>query len=194
MPDRNSALRGQRIHGRFGAAGEHPGVTFQEIREFSYLEISLWDWRRASLRSKLAELLGISELPESGKIQRLKEGHLLHLQTGSFAYLGAAAPAEILEVAITPEEGAVVPLGHARCLLRLSGAMAVAVLKRGIRQDLRDTSVAAGTVLTADIGGIDILLLRPDATHYDLLVPRSHAQELWRWLTLRAAQFGYKVL
>ncbi|MBO0333532.1 hypothetical protein J0X12_07910 [Sneathiella sp. CAU 1612] len=194
MPDRNSALRGQRIHGQFGNISKEPGVTFREIKDFSYLEITLWDWARDSLRSKLAELLGIGDLPDTGDSQRLKEGRLLHLADGSLAYLGAAAPADILEVAITPEEGCVVPLGHARCLLRLEGPKAVALLRRGIREDLRDTAFAVGQVMTTDIGGIGVLLLRPDTAKFDLLVPRSHAIEVWRWLTRRAAPFGYEVL
>ncbi|MDF2367272.1 hypothetical protein [Sneathiella sp.] len=194
MVDRNSALRGERIHGRFGKLDKEPGVTLKEIKDFSYLEITLWDWERDSLRSKLAELLGISDLPEQGGSQRLKEGRLLHLNDGRLAYLGEAAPADILEVAITPEEGCVVPLGHGKCLLRLGGPQGAALLRRGIREDARDIAFPPGRVMTTDIGGIDILLFRPDKAQYDLLLPRSHAPEIWRWLTRRAAQFGYEVL
>jgi heterotetrameric sarcosine oxidase gamma subunit len=194
MVDRNSALRGERIHGRFGNLDKEPGVTLQEIKDFSYLEIALWDWGKDSLRSKLAELLGISDLPEAGRSQKLSEGLLHHLGEGRLIYFGAAAPADILEVAITPEEGSVVPLGHGKCLLRLGGERVDALLRRGVRQDIRPGAFPVGAAMTTDIGGIDILLLRPDKVHYDLLIPRSHAVELWRWLTRRAAQFGYEVL
>lgn len=194
MVDRNSTLRGERIHGRFGKLDKVPGVTLLEIKDFSYLEVTLWDWRQDSLRSKLAELLSISDLPEEGGSQRLKEGRLLHLSEDRLAYIGEAAPADILEVAITPEEGCVVPLGHSKCLLRLGGPQVAALLRRGIREDVRESAFAVGQVMTTDIGGINVLLLRPDKAHYDLLLPRSHAAELWRWLTRRAAQFGYEVL
>ena len=131
MVDRNSALRGERIHGRFGNLDKDPGVTLQEIKNFSYLEITLWDWESDSLRSKLAELLGISDLPKMSGSQKLSEGQLHHLEDGRLIYLGAAASADILEVAITPEEGSVVPLGHGKCLLRLGGARVDALLRRG---------------------------------------------------------------
>jgi|TARA_R110001606_G_scaffold3642_21_gene16554 heterotetrameric sarcosine oxidase gamma subunit len=192
--ERNSALKGQRIHGRFGKATEQPGVTIEEIREFSYLDISLWEMNKASLRSKLAELLGIQDLPARQGSIALSGGRLFSLEAGHLGYLGEAGPADILAAAIAPEEGSVVSLGHGYCCLRLGGPMVINLLRRGIRQDLRDKAFPVHHVVRADIGGIDLLLLRRDGGHFDLLVPRSHAPELWRWLTRRAAQFGYQVL
>jgi len=124
----------------------------------------------------------------------LKEGRLLHLPGDCFVYLGTSGVADILEIAVTSEEGSVVSLSHAFCYLHLGGTKTANLLRRGIRLDLRDHAFPVGRVSETEIGGIDVLLHRPDAQHYDLLIPRSHAQELWRWLTKRAAQFGYAVL
>ncbi|MAZ04054.1 MAG: hypothetical protein CMN56_13060 [Sneathiella sp.] len=194
MLERNSALKGQRIHGRFGKASEQPGVTIEEIREFSYLELTLWESEAASLRSKLAELLAIQSLPAPEQSSLLPGGRLFSLKAGHLGYLGEAGPADILAAAIAPEEGSVVPLGHGYCCLRLGGPKAANLLRRGIRLDLRDRAFPVHHVARADIGGIGLLLLRRDGGHFDLLVPRSQAVELWRWLTRRAAQFGYQVL
>ena len=59
---------------------------------------------------------------------------------------------------------------------------------------LRDAAFPVLSATVTDIGGLEILLLRPDARYYDLLVPRSRAVTFWRWLTRRAGQFGYEVV
>lgn len=194
MLDRNSALRGMRVPGRFGGNAEEPGVTIEEIKEFSLLEIALWDGESASLRSRLSELLNLQALPETGRAMSIGDGRLIRLAAGPLLYVGAAGPADILAAAVTPEEGSVVSLSHGRCCLRLGGPMAADLLKRGIRTDLREAAFPAGSAMASDIGGLGILLIRNDAASFDLLLPRSRATVFWRWLTRRASAFGYDVL
>lgn len=193
MLERDSALRGERIHGKFGANSENPGITLQEIKDFSYLEIALWEGIAGPLQTRLGELLGIAALPEPGRMSPLQGGVLLRLEDDRLAYLGAPGAADILAATITAEEGAILDLSHGHCLLRLGGVHAAELLARGIRLDLRPAAFPVKTVVETDIGGLPLLLMRPGAAEYDLLLARSRAIHLWRWLTRRAAQFGYEV-
>lgn len=193
MLERNSPLSGERIHGRFGADAEKPGVIFQEIKDFSYLEIALWGALGEDLESRLGELLGVRSLPEPGRMTPLQGGVLLRPDEVALAFLGRVAAADILAATLTPEEGACVVRSHGVCYLRIGGPNARDLLARGIRLDLREAAFPMMTAAMTDIGGIGLLLMRPDAAQYDLLVARSRALPLWRWLTARAAQFGYEV-
>jgi heterotetrameric sarcosine oxidase gamma subunit len=194
MVERNSALRGERIHGRFGSDSENPGVTIQEIKDFSCLEIILWDRTGDQLGSRLDELLGLGALPQASRVVRLGGGLLLRPTDAALLYLGDAGPADILAATITAAEGVTLDRSHGYCYLRLGGPCAADLLRRGVRVDLRDAAFPVLSAMATDIGGLEILLLRPDARHYDLLVPRSRAVTFWRWLTRRAAQFGYEVV
>ena len=194
MPERKSPLGGHRILGKFGKIREENGVTIEEIKDFSYLEIAFWDPKSPSLRSKLSELLGIADWPKAGKMQPLKGGVLLRIAPDRIAYLGDAGPAEILEAAVAPSEGSVVALSHSRCYLRLGGAKVTNLLNRGLRLDLRDHAFPVGASALTELHGLGVLLIRRDKAQYDLLFMRSTALNLWHWLTESAAQFGYEVL
>ncbi|WP_373085401.1 sarcosine oxidase subunit gamma [Sneathiella sp.] len=193
MLERKSPLSRKRVFGKFGNPSQEIGVTIKEIKDFSYLEMAVWDPDSMSLRSKLSELLTIRDLPRTGKSLPLKGGVLLRVGPDRIAYLGEDGPAAILEAAVAVEEGSVVLLSHSRCYLRLGGPRVRNLLRRGLRIDLNEESFAVGDTAFTELHGLGVLLIRRETDQFDLIFMRTTAQNVWHWLTITAAQFGYEV-
>lgn len=193
MLERKSPLSSVRILGTFGKTDEGIGVKVREIKEFSYLEIALWEAEPQALTAKFSELLGLAALPKAGAASKLKGGHLMRIAPRRLAYLGEAETAAVLEATIAPTEGSVIALGHSRCCLNLSGDKVTDLLSRGVRLDLRERAFPVNAVRQTEIHGLGVMLVRRGTVEFDLLFMRSSAGSLWHWLTVSAAQFGYEV-
>jgi len=98
------------------------------------------------------------------------------------------ALAESLRAALAGRHAAVVDVSDARCVLRLSGATARAVLARGCALDLHPRGFAIGDVAQTRLAKADVILHlcadEADAAGpaFDIYVACSFADYLWRWL------------
>ncbi|MEH6527701.1 MAG: sarcosine oxidase subunit gamma family protein [Sneathiella sp.] len=194
MLERKSPLSQKRILGKFGNISEEIGVTIQETKSFSYLELTFWTAASPALSSKLFELLGVNELPIAGKVSRIKEGALMRAAPGRLVYYGDEGTAEILRAMVSDDEGSVVSLSHSRCALSLSGPKVTNLLRRGIRLDLSEAAFPVGACGFTEIHGLGVLLIRNKADQFELIFMRTTALNMWTWLTETAEQFGYEVL
>jgi methylglutamate dehydrogenase subunit D len=194
MLDRKSPLSQKRILGKFGKISDEIGVTIQETKSFSYLELSFWEVATPALSSKLFELLGLDALPDAGKVARIKQGALMRAAPQRLVYYGDEATADILRAMVSDEEGSVVSLSHSRCALSLSGPNVTNLLKRGVRLDLSEPMFPVGACAFTEIHGLGVLLIRNKPDQFELIFMRTTALNMWTWLTETAEQFGYEVL
>jgi sarcosine oxidase subunit gamma len=75
-------------------------------------------------------------------------------------------------------------------ILRLSGAEAAAVLRKGAFLDFHVDAFPPGSVAVAVIEHIGAILWRLDETVFEIVVFRSFASSFWHWLVTAAASIG----
>ncbi len=78
-----------------------------------------------------------------------------------------------------------VKLGSGQTVFRVKGHKAAKFLSRGIAIDLEDPGFAAGSCAQTVIAHVNVLVLNHsrDEPTFDLVVRRSYADHLWRWLS-----------
>jgi len=90
------------------------------------------------------------------------------------------------------EAGAVVDLTGGRELLAVGGARAADVLAKGTGIDLHPRAFAQGRCAQTRLAHADVLLHRPDeSATFHVLVARSFADYVWRWLEDAALEYGF---
>jgi sarcosine oxidase subunit gamma len=88
----------------------------------------------------------------------------------------------------------VVDQSHGRCVIRMRGDMARAVLSKGTAIDLDPVHFAGDDVrLTEAFHAAVILDARDDGAAIDIFVARGFAQGFWGSVTDAAAEYGYQV-
>ncbi len=92
-------------------------------------------------------------------------------------------------------EGYVSEQSQGRVVLRISGARATDVLRKGCRLDLHPSVIAPGFCAQTSMAQVGVQLhLVDDSPTYDLIVYSGFARSFWHWLTESAAEYGYHVL
>ncbi len=111
-----------------------------------------------------------------------------------------AAPAvtEALRKALAGLAAAVVDVGDAATVIRLSGSSAAEVLAKGCALDLHPTVFGPGRVAQTLVAQADVILHRvesdsADEPAFDIHVRRSFAEYLWQWLADAAMEYGVGV-
>lgn len=80
-------------------------------------------------------------------------------------------------------------IGAGYATLEISGSHSRSVLARACALDLHPRALIAGQCLQTQMAGTAVLLLlRDDSPRFELVVRRSFADHLWRWLE-RSAQY-----
>ncbi|MBI3899277.1 MAG: hypothetical protein HY308_13415 [Gammaproteobacteria bacterium] len=80
---------------------------------------------------------------------------------------------------------------HARVVLRLSGASAHAVLRKGCRLDIDPAVFSSGMCAQTVVAEISAYIYRLDDTpSYDLVVPAGYARAFSDWLIASLQEFG----
>lgn len=99
-----------------------------------------------------------------------------------------------LEAAVTTAGGAVVDATGGRVALLVSGPSARDVLAQGTPFDLHPRSLADGACAQTLLAHCPVLL-RPltEPAGFEIHVPRSLADHLWRWLEEAALEYGWRV-
>jgi sarcosine oxidase subunit gamma len=98
-----------------------------------------------------------------------------------------------LERALAGTTGTVVDVTHSYTVVEISGARARDVLAKGAPVDLDASTFRVGRCLQTCLAEMNVLLHARQAQVIALYVGRSYAASLWEWLTMSAAEFGYRV-
>lgn len=109
-----------------------------------------------------------------------------------------SAVTEALRDALAGLAAAVVDVGDAATVIRLSGPRAADVLAKGCALDLHPTVFGPGRVAQTLVAQADVILHRvesdsADEPAFDIHVRRSFAEYLWQWLADAAMEFGVGV-
>lgn len=85
---------------------------------------------------------------------------------------------------------AVINVGGGQTLVRLSGAEARSVLMKSCPYDVHDRNFPVGKVVTTVLAKSQATLRRIGEQDWELVVRRSFADYVWRWLVDAAAEYG----
>jgi sarcosine oxidase subunit gamma len=88
---------------------------------------------------------------------------------------------------------AVVNVSSGQTLIELSGTQAVEVLKKSTGYDVDGRNFPPGKVVTTTFAKTQAVIRRSAETRWELVVRRSFADYVWRWLQDAGAEFGLSV-
>jgi|DewCreStandDraft_4_1066084.scaffolds.fasta_scaffold166722_1 sarcosine oxidase subunit gamma len=195
MADVRSALEGVVRPGAFGRTPAEPGVRLGERRGLALLQVA--GFRAGAVAAALRDRLGIAVDAEPNRASGMPDAVALWLGPERWLVVTPAgrtpAAAELLSRALPSDQAGIVDLGHARTVLRLSGAKARDVLAKGCLLDLHPRAFGPGACAQTALFHANALIHVVDAAAFDLYVPRSYAQSFWESLTDAAGEFGWRV-
>jgi methylglutamate dehydrogenase subunit D len=196
MAERSSPLAAHWQPGFLGPASgaDEWGVTLKERRPASLVQVAGWPTSAGALTDRVREAAGVAPPPTSNGASN-DDLTLLWTAPGRWLIVSETRPdlAETLTAAIAIDIGTVSDLGHARCVLRLSGPMAPAVLAKGLAIDLHLRAFPIDGVVQGSIHHTGVLVHRAAADAFDLYVFRGFAVSLLEWLTDAATEYGCAV-
>jgi sarcosine oxidase subunit gamma len=98
-----------------------------------------------------------------------------------------------LQTAVAPAIGSVTALSHSRTCIWIEGSHSREVLATGIALDLDPAVFPPNSFALTGLHHTPTMVLRSDATRFELYVSRTFAVWTWEWLTDAALQHGYEV-
>ena len=93
---------------------------------------------------------------------------------------------------LTPEDGCLLDLSHARTHVRVSGADAATCLNRHLPVDLQEGTCPVGSVVSTVLHHVAITVWH-SSEGFELFLPRGFALSCWEVLVDTAEQFGVEV-
>lgn len=88
---------------------------------------------------------------------------------------------------------AVINVSGGQTLVRVAGAQARTVLMKSCPYDVHDRNFPVGKVVTTVLSKSQATLRRVDEQDWELVVRRSFADYIWRWLKDASAEFGLQL-
>lgn len=88
---------------------------------------------------------------------------------------------------------AVINVSGGQTLLRLAGDQARSVLMKSCPYDVHDRNFPVGKVVTTVLSKSQVTLRRVDEQDWELVVRRSFADYIWRWLQDAASEYGVHI-
>lgn len=195
---RISALARVYVPGDHGArTTPTPGVTLRERHPLSIVQVETRPNAWAATRNALARRLGTEPLPGPGSAVGDGRPRVLWAGPNRCWVVEPESRPLAAELADAYKKSAVVDLGHARTVIRLSGPGARRVLAKGTAVDVHPNAFGTGqvamTALFHAAATIDCRDGDPTQPVYDLYVARGYAVSFWEMLTDAAAEVGYRV-
>jgi len=138
----------------------------------------------AETAARLSKHFRVTLTPASNRAVTAADLTVLWHGPGQWLVVRAPGPSPLADelARLCGEDAAVVDLGHARTVLRLTGGGVRDVLARGTSIDLRPARFAPGACALTALGKIGALLHAVAPETIDVYVARSYAQALVEWL------------
>jgi sarcosine oxidase subunit gamma len=192
--ERRSRFAGSSLPAR-GGAPDGDGVTIAECPA-TLLQVTARKGRHDALAGAIARELGLA-LPAPGGSALQAAYGAVWLQPGSWLIQAPASEGAALAQRLASALDGIAALvdpSHGRCVLRLSGQQARAVLAKICRLDLHPRSFAVGASATTLVGHVACTMRLVDETPaFDLIVGASYATWLLEELVEAADAFGWQL-
>jgi sarcosine oxidase subunit gamma len=193
--ERRSRFVGASLPAR-GGAPDGDGVTIAECPA-TLVQVTARKGRQDALAAALGKELGLT-LPAPGGSSLQGDRCAIWLQPGCWLIQAPASESSALARQLARSlagVAAVVDQSHGRCVLRLSGSRARAVLAKICRLDLHPRSFAVGASATTLVGHVVCTMRLIDETPgFDLIVGSSLATWLLEELVEAADSCGWRLM
>lgn len=190
MVERASALEGHNAPRRYGLVGpDGPGIRLSERPVRGIWLISAWPDRLAQTAAAAAKAVGVSEAPGPGNSATGPGGTLMRTEPLKWLLISED---EIPAPDLPEADGTVLELGHARCVIHVSGPRVLDLMARMVPIDLRPARFPEGAVASTALHHVGVTILARGGG-YDVLVLRSFGLAIWEHLAESAAQFGAEI-
>jgi heterotetrameric sarcosine oxidase gamma subunit len=185
--------------------GEHglvtqdgPGVLISERYGLSIVQIAARHGQADATAAAIARSMGVSPSSDANTAIAGDRGSALWIAPDQWLLVAAGMAEGELERLLHEAVRGVAALtdqSHARCVLRLAGPQARALLAKGCGLDLDPRVFRPGRCAQSIVGPVVALLhLADESPTFDLYLARSYAASFWGWLADSAAEFGYRVM
>ena len=195
MLERSSVLIGVRRGAGHDGTGGQRRLRIGEARGWKLVQVAAFPTTAAELELAVQPSIG-GDLPARVG-HALSIGTRLLLRTGPEHFWIITRDGEnivpALQAAVAPAIGSVTALSHSRTCIWIEGSHSREVLATGIALDLDPAVFPPNSFALTGLHHTPIMVLRSDATRFELYVSRTFAVWTWEWLTDAALQYGYEV-
>ena len=185
MADRASALAGHYHRGHHGR-DDQTGVILCEMPNLLLQQVSAWPETLARVGAEAAQAVEVLSAPNPGQASAGGAGALLRVEPLKWWLYGT----DLAD--LSPAEGCLLDLSHARTHVRVSGPDAAACLNRHLPVDLRGHTCPVGSVMSTVLHHVAITVWH-STDGFELFLPRGFALSCWEVLLDTAEQFGAEV-
>jgi methylglutamate dehydrogenase subunit D len=192
-----SPLHGLAQPGRHGRQAGVAGLVIEVRTDLAFASVAAKRGKLDGLKLAVSTTYGVA-LPAGPR--RVSNGVFAFAGVGPDQWIASAEGAEANGFAARLRGriglfAAVTDQSDARLVLLLSGPRVREVLAKGIPVDLHPKAFKPGDVANTIVAHIGVQLdMLDDSPTYQLATPRSTAGSFWSWLTVSAAEFGYKIV
>lgn len=196
MLETRSALTGHLDPGRFGAQTDAVPLTLSERPLGALVQIAGWRDSFEGAAAPVLRRLGLAGIGDFATAQtagetvafRVAPERILIDLPSSDAW---ATVKDGIDQAVTPT----LDLGHARTVVRISGAHAASLMARLVPIDFDDAAFGPDRFAQTGLHSVGVLVhrRRQAVPCYDIYIPSSFAVTVWETITANAASFGYQV-
>jgi sarcosine oxidase subunit gamma len=187
-----------RFSSRPGTAGNEPGVVFKERAFWGHFNVRLDsanDAALAAIESTLTAPLPL--IPNS--VSSSRQQSILWLSPNEWLVLCEPEQASLLgpqlEAALEPHFGSVNDVSGGQTIISIRGAHALDTLAKGCSLDMHPRVFSPGLCAQTQIAKTAALIrpLPSNVPSYDIIIRRSLADYLARWLCRAATEYGIGV-
>lgn len=194
MLDASSVLIGVQRAGRDGTGGQRL-LRIGEARGWKLVQLAAFSTTAEELERAVRRSLGL-ELPARVGDARSAGARLL-LRSGPEQFWiiteDGADLIPVLRSAVTPAIGSVTELSQSRARIWIDGPHSREVLAKGLAIDLDPRVFRPHSFALTGLHHSPVMVLRTDATRFELYVLRTFAVWAWEWLIDAALPYGYEV-
>lgn len=181
--------------GDFGEdTNNNPGVTFLERRALSIIQVAAWEDQVDAVVSGIEQAAGVK--PSKIACSAIQSDQTAAIWVGPNRWLIVEKEQRDLDSAIrkmvSTEKAAITDQSHSRCVIRLSGAEARNVLRKGTTLDLEVAHFKPGEARATSLFHMNGLIHCISEDCFDIYVARSFGQSFFEVITHAAAEYGYR--
>jgi sarcosine oxidase subunit gamma len=175
-------------------AGGNASITIAEKR-VQVFQLMARKGKADALRTAVRDALGLA-LPEPGHWTRAGAWTATWIAPEAWLLAYAGGPGSDAAQSIDNATRGVASLmdqSSGKSVLTIAGPRARDVLAKGCRVDLHRRAFGAGRAAVTPIGHVHGIVAQiDDVPTFDLIVPSTLARDVFEWLCVSAAEFGYR--